>query len=216
MTNTEVFLSELRTSAWSTSGARFNASRRLNRREWFATLSIACFAAIGVGLAILQKTYAFKSGTPIDNYVTVLAVCIGLFVIVISLIEAGAKNAVKAEALLLSAEELNMFQRKVAQVLAGCADGHELDVTEVDGLRREYEEMKMRCPFNHEPIDHVLFLAQRRLSPEFLSAERKTRIGWCRARWVELVSVLSIVWYFGLFWLVIGLLLWMTPWGGEG
>ena len=212
MTNTEIFLSDLRTSAWSTSGARFNADRRLRRRDGFATLSIAIFSAIGVGLAIVQKIYAFKSGTAIDNYLTALSVCIGLFVIVISLIEWGASNSVRADALLRSAEELNKFQRKVGQILARCADGYVMEVEEIDALRVEYEEIKMRCPFNHEPIDHDLFLASHRFSPEFLSAEKKPRICWFRAQWVAFVSFFNIVWYFGIFWIVIAFLLWITPW----
>ena len=138
--------------------------------------------------------------------------CIGLFVIVISLIEWGASNSVRADALLRSAEELNKFQRKVGQVLAGCADGHALEEEDIDPLRVEYEETKMRCPFNHEPVDYDLFLAQRRLSPEFLNAEKKPKMCWFRAQWVAFVSILSIVWYFGLFWIVIAWLLWITPW----
>ena len=74
MTNTENFLSELRTSAWCTSGARFNASRRLRRRDWFAMFSIAIFSAIGVGLAIVQKIYGFETGMPADNFVTALSI----------------------------------------------------------------------------------------------------------------------------------------------
>ena len=212
MIETEKFLSDLRTSAWSTSGARFNASRRLKRRDWFATLSIAIFSAIGIGLAIVQKTYAFKAGTPIDNYVTALSVCIGLFVIVISLIEWGATNSVKADALHRSAEELNKFQRKVGQVLARSTDRSALEVEQIDSLRVEYEEIKMRCPFNHEPIDHQLFLAQRRLSAEFLDDSRKPKTSWLRARWVEFFSFINIGWHFGVFWIVIVFLLWMTPW----
>jgi len=212
MTNTEQFLTNLRISAWSTSGARFNASRRLKLRDLFSTISISIFAAVGIGLAIVQKIYGLAAGTPADKYVTALSVCIGLFVIVISLIEWGASNAVKADALLRNAEELNMFQRKIEHVLARSFDGEVFQADEIDSLRDEYEAIKMRCPFNHEPIDHHLFLAERRLSPEFLNAAKKPRICWLRAQWVAFVSFLSIGWHFGLFWIVIALLLWMTPW----
>jgi hypothetical protein len=212
MTRTEEFLNDLRTSAWSTSGARFNAARRLKRRDWFATLSIAIFSAIGVGLTIIQKTYALEGGTPIDHYVTALSVCIGLFVIVISLIEWGAGNSVKADALHRNAEELNAFQRELGQFLARHLDGQALQDENIDLLRLKYEEIKIRCPFNHEPIDHQFFLAQRRLSPEFLNTEKRPKICWFRAQWMTFLTFLSIGWQFGFFWIVIALLLWITPW----
>lgn len=212
MTNSKEFLSKLRTAAWTTSSARFNASRRLRRRDWFATFSIAIFSAIGIVLAIVQKTYAFQIGTPIDNYVTALSVSIGLFVIVISLIEWGTSNSVRADALFRSADELNNFQRKVEQALACIADGQPFTMKDVDDLRLEYEATKARCPFNHEPIDHDLFLSKHRFSPEYLTAEKKPGMCWLRAQWVAFLSFLSIVWYFGLFWIVLALLLWITPW----
>ncbi|WP_409574965.1 hypothetical protein [Sulfuritalea sp.] len=42
MTSITNFLEELRTAAWRTEGARFNAARRLKRRDWFATFSHCC------------------------------------------------------------------------------------------------------------------------------------------------------------------------------
>ena len=80
----ENFLTELRTRVWRTSGARYNAARRLRLRDWFATFSIAMFSAIGIALAVVQKVYAFDANSPVDRYITVLSVAIGLFVIVIS------------------------------------------------------------------------------------------------------------------------------------
>jgi hypothetical protein len=184
----------------------------MKHRDSFAMFSIAIFSVIGVGLAVVQKTYAFPSGTPVDNYVTAMSVCIGLFVVVISLIEWGTGNSVRADALHRNAEELNRLQRKVGQVLAACADEQVLEADEIDRLRNEYEEIKMQCPFNHEPIDHKLFLAQKRFSPEFSTIQGQARIGWFQARSVELASFLSAVWYFGIFWIVIATLLWITPW----
>src|SRR5258708_1222204 len=100
------FLKRLRFTAWRTMGARFNASRRLKRRDIIGAFSIAVFAMIGVGLAIVQRIYEFQAGTALDNFVTALSVLLGMFVVAISLIEWGYQGAHKAEALYRTGEEL--------------------------------------------------------------------------------------------------------------
>lgn len=212
MNNMQTFLENLRTTAWRTAGARFNAARRLKRRDWFATFSIAMFSAISVGLAVVQKIYALRAGTPIDNYVTALAVSIGLFVIVISLIEGGAGNSVKADSLHRSGKELNAFWRQLDQRLSEAAGGHPCAAEEVTALREEYEEIKDRCPYNHEPVDDLLFLAEHRLGPEFADRSGNPTIPWFGERWIRLRSLLNAIWYFSLFWIVISVLLWFTVW----
>ena len=59
---------KLKTDAWQTAGARYNAARRLKRRDLFATISLSLFSAIGVGLAVVQKIYNPQSGSTLDNY----------------------------------------------------------------------------------------------------------------------------------------------------
>ena len=203
------FLESLRLQAWRTSGARYNAARRLKRRDWFATFSIAIFSAIGIAIAVVQKVYAPKASSDLDNYLTVAAVCIGLFVIVISLIEWGFSAAAKAEALYRNAELLNRHQRKVAQVLAANVEIIESAVTE---LREEYEAIKDSCPYNHELVDHILFGAQHRLSVENVGSDGKPKISLLAAKWAALMDVLSSAKGFLIFWAVILLLLAMTPW----
>jgi hypothetical protein len=212
MKNTRTFLGNLRTIAWRTAGARFNASRRLKLRDGFATFSIAGFSAISVVLAMVQRIYALQTGTAIDKYVTTLAVCIGLFVIIISLIEWGAGNSVRADALHRSGEELNAFQRKLEQRLSEAVDGPPCPAEEITALREEYEEIKGRCPYNHEPVDDLLFMAEHRLSPEFIDGSGNPTISLLEGCWIKIRSPLSATWYFGLFWIVIFILLWLTPW----
>ena len=211
MSSLKCFVAELRTTAWRTESARFNAARRLKRRDWFATFSIAVFSALGIGVTFVQKVYGITLGTPADNYLTALSVSLGLFVIVISLIEWGFGGGVKAESLYRNAQELNTFQRMLAQVLA--ADGErELKSDEVTGFREEYERIKGECAYNHEPVDDHLFLSQHRLDPEFTTLFRRPTPGWLEAMWRNAQSLLSAVWYFALFWIVILILLDVTPW----
>lgn len=207
------FLQSLRTKAWRTSGARYNAARRLRRRDWFATFSIAMFAAIGIALTVVQKVYAPKAASDLDNYLTVLSVFIGLFVIVISLIEWGFSGSVTADALYRNAELLNQHQRKIEQVLSASGEPSEVVVTD---LREEYEAIKASCSYNHEPVDDLLFRAQQRLSKEFREDCRKDgkpQMNWVSGKWATLMDQWSSAKTFFAFWLVIIAFLVAMPWG---
>jgi len=53
------YIQKLRTDAWRTGGARYNAGRRLKRRDLFATLSLSLFSATGVSLAVVQRKLSY-------------------------------------------------------------------------------------------------------------------------------------------------------------
>lgn len=213
MSSIQDFIAELRTTAWRTQSARFNAARRLKRRDWFGALSIGGFSALGIGVTVVQKVYAVTAGTPSDNYLTALSVCLGLFVIVISLIEWGMSGAVKADSLYQNAQALSAFQRKLQQVQAEVADGRMLQPHEITEFREEYERIKMSCAYNHEPLDDQLFLTQQKFSANYTELFKRSPPGFFKTVWIKALSVLSVIWYFGLFWLVVGVLLLVTPWG---
>jgi hypothetical protein len=196
------FLENLRTQAWRTHSARNAAARRLKRRELFSTVSLAFFSAISVAIAFLQRIYV-TAGSAEDNFVTGLSGVLGIFLLAISLMEWGAGNGAKAEALYRNAEELNAFQRGVALRLAQLSSGVNVTWAEVTELQREYEAVKGRCSVNHDPIDDRYFIATRRKAPEFLAADGTPRMDGPAAFWATVIWHLSSVWYFAVFWLVI-------------
>jgi SMODS and SLOG-associating 2TM effector domain family 5 len=211
------FLGKLKTTAWRTMGARFNASRRLKRRELVANASIAIFALLSVILAIGQRLYSIPPGSALDNYVTALSVSLGLFVIVISLIEGSNLGPQKAELLYRNGEELNAFQRKLELLSDPTLEDDNVTKLEVlDELRDEYEKIKGRCPYNHEPIDNQSFQADHRLSPEFLDDKGTPTMGRGKAFWIRILNFLSPVWYFGALWIVVGALLSAILWVNLG
>ena len=211
MTNLNDYLFELQTTAWRTSGARFNAARRLELHDFFGTFSIAMFSAIGIGITVSQKIYTFPAGSIIDNYLTALSVFIGIFVIIISLIEWGSNSRTVGESLYKSAIELNQFHREVKQVIAnGISNNLQYSNADVTSLREKYESIKSSCPFNHKPIDDLLFLVAYRTSKEFLDKDNKPTIGWAHARYIQLNGFILNSWYFGTFWLLLFFLLYMS------
>jgi hypothetical protein len=197
------FLVSLRTMAWRTAGARYNASRRLKRREWFSTFSLASLSALSIAVAFAQRIYSPQAGTPLDNYLTAMSVSLGVFLLAISLLEWGAAYGAKADALHRNAEALTAYQLKLAQSLAQIAAGKAISDEQVDQLRLEYETIKDGCAHNHEPADHRLFMAEHRSAPEFAGANGQpsmeaAAVWWTRATWHA-----STVWFFALIWLVV-------------
>lgn len=198
------YLGSLRTDAWRTAGSRYNASRRLRRRETFSAVSLAFFSAMSVAVAFLQRIYATPA-SPLDSYLTALSACLGIFLLAISLMEWGAGNGAKAETLHRNAEELNEFQRRIKLRLAQVKAGQTFAWADVERLREDYEAVKSRCPYNHAPIDDELFLGQHANAPELLGADGKPRVSEERAWWLSVCSYIASIWYFVGFWILLGL-----------
>lgn len=205
------FLYSLQTSSWRTAGCRYNAYRRLKRREFVSIVSLAFFSALTVALAFLQKTYSPQSGSAIDNYLTALSACLGIFLLAISLIEWGAGNGLRADMLYKNAEQLNAHSRKVAQVIAQLDGNVQINWGAIDKLRDEYEGIKVACPQNHEPLDDQLFLAQHRNATEFFREGKPAMTAfaaWCVSVEHRWSSVRAFVFY----WVVVLGLIAVTPW----
>lgn len=210
----EEFLKELRTKVWRTAGARYDAARRLKRREIVSTISLAFFSALTVVLAFVQRVYAQQAGTAFDNYLTALSVCLGIFLLAISLIEWGAGAGSKAEALHRNAEDLTALQILIWQRISEVESGKVGKWSDIDDLRTEYERIKERCTANHDPLDDRTFLAHNRMAPEFLDKDRNPKIGSMESYWITSRYFITSLWYFAVFWLLLVLALWNIPWPG--
>ncbi len=209
MENLKDFLQHLKTTAWRTSCARFNAARRLKRRDGFATFSIAIFSAISVGVSVVPKIYALPAGSVVENHLTTLSIFIGIFVVIISLIEWAANSQSASEKLYANAVKLNAFHRKLDQFLANGISDNQYSNDDVTSFREEYESIKESCPLNHLPVDDLLFMAEHRKSEEFLSHDKKPRIGLVGARYIWLKGLLADTWFYAILWLMISVLLLM-------
>jgi len=204
-------LEKLQTTAWKTAGSRYNAARRLRRRDAFSTLSLAFFSVVSVAQALVQKIYAFPPNSPADNYTTVLAVTLGVFLLAVSLLEAGRGNALQADALHRNAEELTAYSTRAGVRLAAHDAGHSITAEEAKKFAEEYEAVKARCQFNHSPHDYDLFLAPKRNAPE-LAVAGKPPASWRGYAWHVIWAFVSSIWYFAVLWCaVIGLVV-NTPW----
>jgi len=201
-------LKKLQTTAWRTSGARYNASRRLKRRELFSTISLALFSAIGIIVAVVQRIYAIpiQCVPGLDNLLTALSICMGLFILVFTLMEWGSANGVKAYMLYGNAEALNAFQSKVGSIVAKHEgnQGVALNWDDAESLRVEYEKVKSQCTENHTPIDDYFFLTSKRRSPEF--EYLKLTSGKAIMSWLKWNG--SSIWYYVGLWAITLYVMW--------
>lgn len=190
-------LEKLQKDAWRTSSARYNAARRLRRRELFATVSLALMSALTVAIAFIQRIYATASSYA-DNYLTTISASLGIILLTVSLVEWGYKTGSMAEALHQNAEKLNNFWRKIAFQIAAHKAGGPLTWNDVKGFADEYDIIKADCRYNHDPIDDAYFRAHHQ--NEFISLTL-----WEMAKkWI--IWQASSLWYFALLWLLLILL----------
>lgn len=195
----EKYLIELRTVIWRTAGARYNAARRLKRKELFSTISLTFFSVITICLAVIQKIYApaISKSPGLDDYLTTLSILAGIFLLAISLMEWGSRNGSNADALYKNAEDLNSLQRKIKQELFR-PDSTSTTWEECGKLSVEYDAVQSRCDVNHDPLDDQCFLAANRTAVEFVSKN----IGSSEAVRIKALWFLSSVWYYLIFWVV--------------
>lgn len=205
----EKSLSKLYARAWINSTTRFNAVRRLRRRDTFATYSIAMFSAMALSIAVSQKVFPIKQGSPIDNYLTALSAFPGLFVLVISLIEASEQSLVKAYQLEVNALNLRDLMYKIEFRIDAILEGHlSTQQNELGQLREEYEKIIQTCPQNHEPVDYALTRAVHRTDKRLTKSgnpcsEENPSMLHFSALWVHLAASFSGIGYYLLFWLII-------------
>src|SRR5690348_8495655 len=93
---------DLRNRAWTTSGSRYNAARRLRTRSKLSLATIAFVSALGVAVPLLASSRflsAYRSD--LGLYSSLLS----LFILVVAIIEGAAGFDAKADALFSNAEK---------------------------------------------------------------------------------------------------------------
>ena len=193
------YLTELRTVIWRTAGARYNAARRLKRKELFSTISLTFFSVISICLAVVQKIYApaISKVYGLDDYLTTLSILSGIFLLAISLMEWGSRNGSNADALYKNAEDLNSLQRRIKQELFKF-DAISSSWDKCSAFSIEYDVIQSRCDVNHDPLDDQRFLAARRSASEFVDEN----MGFFHAASIKALWFFSSIWYYLLFWCV--------------
>lgn len=129
---------------WITKGSRFNAYRRLERKQNASIFSISILSLYVLIFAVLPVGLLPES---INNLKDTISVIASVFILVLSLLEARKSYEVKSERLHNNAIALNeLYSRwKLSKE------------TEKKEIIKEYHDLIKHCPENHAPYDTEKF-----------------------------------------------------------
>jgi len=136
-------LEKFKTDVWKTAGARFNAYRRLRKKQNASIFCISFLSLFNIAIAmfeIIPKEY--------NNNASIL---FSVFIIMVSLLEFSKGYGTKAERMHVNAMQLTDFNKSL-----------ELETQLTQDLLDKYQHIKNSCAENHESYDVELFQLQHR------------------------------------------------------
>ena len=113
----EKIISNLRTKAWRTAGARYNAARRLKFKESFSNFILATLSALSIIISVTQKILSQSISDNQDNYLTILTTSLSIFILAVSLLDWGGSFGARAESLFRNAEKLTRYHIELEYTL---------------------------------------------------------------------------------------------------
>lgn len=160
---------------WRTIGARFNAYRRLQRKQSASIFSISILSVYLMAEAIIPEGTLPPEAEKWRKAFVVLA---SVFILILSLLEARKSYELKAERLHNNAMELNALY-----------DSFKISSNEDDKKKKveDYHKLITACPENHEPCDEALFRA---------SHGHEFGIGCCKVRWIKTTNFIQTYWLY--------------------
>lgn len=188
-------LIHLRNRAWTTSGARYNAARRLRTRGRLSLAVISLISAGGVALPLIAANPLYVSKA--DSF-GLFSALLSLFILVVAVIETASGFDAKAETLYRNAEALNAFRLRINALLASTS-AEQLPPNILEKHTVEYGQIRDTCSLNHELVDYDFFRVKH---PKDFDIQG----GWIGTLFVELRYALHSTW-----WLILIVLL--SAWG---
>lgn len=175
---------ELDKNMWTTKGSRYNGSRRCKRKHEISTACIAILTLYIIGLNLSQFIPALNIQPNLSRYITFSTLIASMGILILSLLEGSKNYLVKSERLYNCANEINKLYGKIRMFKYNCNVGDD----SIMGIREAYNELLLRYPDNHEPIDYDLFRVQYR--------KKDFDISLGPAMWIRLKSVILMYWLY--------------------
>lgn len=160
---------------WRTIGARFNAYRRLQRRQNASIFSISILSVYLTAEAFIPEGTLPPEA---EKWRKAFVVLSAVFILILSLLEARKSYELKAERLHKNAIELNQLY-----------DTFKISSSEDEKKKKieDYHGLIVSCPENHEPCDDALFRASR--GDDF-------GIGCCKAVCIKTANFIHTYWLY--------------------
>lgn len=143
---------ELDRTLWITKHSRYNAAYRLKRKNSLSIYSIAVLSVYALAITLLEK-YGFK--VDYSNLYGFISIMLSVFILVVSLSEAGKNYGVASERLFVCGNEIRVlldnlkkFNNKGSEDYDGIYD-----------ISQKYSNILKACTENHEKLDFDLHRA---------------------------------------------------------
>lgn len=139
---------------WKTKQSRYEAARRLKRRNRMSLCTISVLSIYAIALSLVQLVAEVPQ--QINNYVDIATMLFAIAVLVVSAIEAGANYSVRADALHRSANEIAFLADRFASAYRDGGTDEQLE----QNFMRRYHMSLSKYQDNHETIDYRLISAR--------------------------------------------------------
>ncbi len=187
------YVNSLKSRLWKTKGSRFNAYRRLKRRQQVSIFSISVLSVYGISIPVIQAVLDTSSCPRTNDLYTVVSLTLSVFILVLSLLEGANNYAGKSEKMHTNAVKISSLYSEL-EILAIKDQNPDSLIEKVDDVQRRYSEIIKECPENHEPEDYLEFQIQHR---------REFNLSLLKCFWVKTRSFLVNYWLYSLFVIVI-------------
>lgn len=158
----KTFLEELSYKLWTTKGARFNASSRLNKQASLSNLSLTLVSCYLI-LVSLFTVYQFNFTTNTNNLLGFVSVALSILILVLGQIENSKEYKLNAHLMHQCALEISILYNKVRtfKTIKLNSKTKEVEIIEFcNKISRKYENILTHYQ-NHEPIDLETFQLQK-------------------------------------------------------
>ena len=140
----------LNSRIWQTKGSRFNAYRRLAKRNSILTFVTSLSSIHLLSIGIIQLSHLIIITPNQSQWLSFTSIILSIIILAYSLFESGKEHGLKSEKHHLCALELDKCYSKLQFITQD-------KITELSKLAEDYNEIKQKHLLNHEPIDNDYF-----------------------------------------------------------
>ena len=144
------FGQDLYRKIWVTRGARFNAHQRLSSKHNWSIAAVSFLSSYVIILTLIQYRPIFSLTIQQNDIISIAAIIIAIFIIVLTLLESSKSHEKKALEFHTCARDISPLYIRIQQILS-IPPGNQTDAVaeELREIAQKYEEILNRCPENH-------------------------------------------------------------------
>lgn len=187
------YIDSLKFRLWKTKGSRFNACRRLRRKQQISIFSISVLSVYGISIPVIQTVLDTDACPETNNLYTVISLTLSVFILVLSLLEGANNYASKSEKMHVNAMKISSLYSELEILLVRSSDPAVLS-EKVDSIQHRYSEVIEECPDNHELEDYLEFQIQHR---------KEFNLSALKCCWIRVKYFFVNYWLYSLFVVVI-------------